>query len=93
MLTYIAFDEWDKESMDGVMTALSTYAPELKIALAGGTSIQRLTEAGDNLLERSVQCGRARISAPKASPGRPDKLWTALRHVFPPGDNFLVYPG
>jgi hypothetical protein len=45
--TYIGFDEKPQNIMAGILSTLKANAPELKIALAGGSSSQESVEAGD----------------------------------------------
>ena len=45
--TYIGFDEKPQAIMDGIFSVLRADAPELKVALAGGTSSQQSGKVGD----------------------------------------------
>ena len=45
--TYIGFDEKPQSIMQGILAELHAAAPGLKIALAGGSSSQEATDAGD----------------------------------------------
>ncbi|HEV2247080.1 MAG TPA: DUF4091 domain-containing protein, partial [Terriglobia bacterium] len=48
--TYIGFDEKPQAIMDGILSVLKADAPELKIALAGGSSSEESARAGDLIL-------------------------------------------
>jgi len=45
--TYIAFDEKPQDILSGIMAVLRSAAPDLKVALAGGSSSQESADAGD----------------------------------------------
>lgn len=45
--TYVGFDEKPQQILDGVLSTLRTNAPELKVALAGGSSSQQSARVGD----------------------------------------------
>ncbi len=45
--TYIGFDEKPQSIMNGIFSVLKSDAPELKVALAGGTSSQESSTVGD----------------------------------------------